>query len=379
MWNESESRLVEYRQYDADGRVRVRDNRDQIICDEQEFDAATCNADWIERFGYTGAMRSTYTGLHRFGERWYASQIGQFVRTDPLWYVDSPDMYGYVGFDPINRWDPTGLAGQSLGAHGRAANRPGFSRAMMVRGLGALQVLGGGAEMVAGAFGMAATLEPASTFGGAVLFVHGVDTVNAGTSTLLTGQIQPTLTEQAGRGAAEALGANEQTASYVGMGLDMSVGIGSSAFVAARPSVQDAFPRFSSLEASQTRYLPENRAANTNQVVDRVPSPTLTVGSDREMLGRSIGHLKYMRAEGYNHVDMANVFEDLVSQINRHNPSWDAQRSQGAHGAEIFAGEMGEALVISPDGGLFRGSLGEAGQFVPMVTDSGVQFKQFTN
>ena len=115
VWNESQTKLVEYRQYDADGRLRVRDNQDQIICDEQQFDADTCNADWIERFGYTGAMRSTYTGLHRFGQRRYASQVGQFLRTDPLWYVDSPDMYGYVGFDPINRWDPTGLAAESLG------------------------------------------------------------------------------------------------------------------------------------------------------------------------------------------------------------------------------------------------------------------------
>ena len=96
VWNESRTKLVEYRQYDADGRMRVRDNQDQIICDEQQFDADTCNANWIERFGYTGAMRSTYTGLHRFGQRWHGASatticppvvFGRFHRGDTLRFV----------------------------------------------------------------------------------------------------------------------------------------------------------------------------------------------------------------------------------------------------------------------------------------------------
>lgn len=34
-----------------------------------------------------------------------------FLQTDPVGYKDNPDLYTYVGDDPVNRSDPTGLAG----------------------------------------------------------------------------------------------------------------------------------------------------------------------------------------------------------------------------------------------------------------------------
>jgi len=36
------------------------------------------------------------------------------VTTDPLHYVDSVNQYGFVGFDPINSWDPYGLGADDL-------------------------------------------------------------------------------------------------------------------------------------------------------------------------------------------------------------------------------------------------------------------------
>ena len=58
---------------------------------------------------------STTTHFPSFGARWYSGHLGQFLSPDPLWYVDAYDLYGYVGFDPVNYWDPSGLHAASLG------------------------------------------------------------------------------------------------------------------------------------------------------------------------------------------------------------------------------------------------------------------------
>jgi hypothetical protein len=44
--------------------------------------------------------------------RWYSPDLGQFVAQDPAGFVDSYNLYAYVGFDPINASDPTGLNSQ---------------------------------------------------------------------------------------------------------------------------------------------------------------------------------------------------------------------------------------------------------------------------
>lgn len=56
--------------------------------------------------------------------------------------------------------------------------------------------------------------------------------------------------------------------------------------------------------------------------------------------------------------EKAVAFEGMAAQINElSGGTWNAARSLGADGSRIFAGEFGEALVVSPSGGLFRGSL----------------------
>jgi len=37
-------------------------------------------------------------------------QLGRFLQTDPIGYVDSPNLYNYVLGDPINLIDPLGLS-----------------------------------------------------------------------------------------------------------------------------------------------------------------------------------------------------------------------------------------------------------------------------
>lgn len=61
----------------------------------------------------------TTTGLYNMGRRWYAPEIGRFITPDPL-YLYQPErsdghtkslrLYTYVGNDPLNNVDPTGLS-----------------------------------------------------------------------------------------------------------------------------------------------------------------------------------------------------------------------------------------------------------------------------
>jgi len=63
----------------------------------------------LGRFQYTGQAWMPELGMYSYKARIYSPTLGRFLQPDPAGYADGPNWYNYVGSDPVNKRDPSGL------------------------------------------------------------------------------------------------------------------------------------------------------------------------------------------------------------------------------------------------------------------------------
>lgn len=85
-------------------------NGSGVVTDKLAYDVyGTPQGSSSVRFKYTGQAWLSELGMHYYKARVYAPTLGRFMQSDPIGYSAGVNMYTYVGGDPVNATDPSGM------------------------------------------------------------------------------------------------------------------------------------------------------------------------------------------------------------------------------------------------------------------------------
>jgi len=87
---------------DSSGTVQAR-------FDYDPYGQQTAVVGSVDVFGFTGHRALSSTGLLETRYRMYDPTLGRWLSKDPAGVTDGPNLYAYVGDEPIGRFDPFGL------------------------------------------------------------------------------------------------------------------------------------------------------------------------------------------------------------------------------------------------------------------------------
>jgi len=92
------------------GSTTALTNPSGALIERETYDAyGDTSGSGLTRYGYTGRERDSVTGLMYYRARWYDAQLGRFISEDPIGLAGGVNQFSYVGNNPQNGKDPTGL------------------------------------------------------------------------------------------------------------------------------------------------------------------------------------------------------------------------------------------------------------------------------